>query len=170
MPDPDPVDQQINLWTAAMPDVDTRGLALLGRTRRIAVRSRLAIEAIYVRHGIDGGGFEVLAALRRAPAPHRLRPTDLYRALMISSGGLTAKLNKLEVARLIRRPAASEDKRSVFVELTPRGKDVVEAAFREEMALEAGMVAGLAEKEQWVLASLLKKLEATLDADAKGSQ
>lgn len=164
MSDPDPVEQQINLWTAAMPEVDTRGLALLGRARRIAQRARLAVEIIYARHGIDAGGFEVLAALRRAPAPHRLRPTDLYRALMISSGGLTAKLNKLEVARLVRRPAASDDKRSVFVELTPRGKGLVEDAFREDMALEARMVAGLTDKEQWVLSTLLKKLETTLES------
>lgn len=163
MSDPDPLDQQIKLWTAAMPDVDTRGLALLGRTRRIALRARLAIEAIYARHGIDAGGFDVLAALRRAPEPHRMRPTDLYRALMISSGGLTAKLNKLEAARLIHRQAANEDRRSLSVELTPRGKEVAEAAFREEMELEARMIAGLTEKEQWVLEALLKKLEATLD-------
>jgi DNA-binding MarR family transcriptional regulator len=158
----DPVDQLITLWSAAMPDVDTRGLSVLGRARRVTQRARLAVEPLLAKHGLDGGGYDVLATLRAAPPPHRLRPTDLYRALAISSGGLTARLNKLEAARLIRRPAAKDDRRSVFVELSPRGKQLVEQGFSEEMAVQAQLVSGLAEKEQWVLSTLLKKLEATM--------
>ncbi|ATY32102.1 MarR family winged helix-turn-helix transcriptional regulator [Sphingomonas psychrotolerans] len=163
MAETDPVDQLITLWSAAMPDVDTRGLSVLGRVRRIALKARLAVEPLLAQHGIDGGGYDVLATLRAAPPPHRMRPTELYRALGISSGGLTARLNRLEVARMIRRPAASDDKRSVFVELSPKGRGLVEQAFRSEMALQARLLAGLADKEQWVLSTLLKKLEATMD-------
>ncbi len=162
MAETDPVDQLITLWSAAMPEVDTRGLAVLGRARRVTERARLAVEPLLAKHGLDGGGYDVLAALRAAPPPHRLRPTEIYRALAISSGGLTARLNKLEAARLIRRPAAPDDKRSVFVELSPRGKQLVEQGFREEMAAQAQLVSGLADKEQWVLSTLLKKLEATM--------
>lgn len=161
----DTVEELITLWSAAMPDVDTRGLSVLGRARRVTRRARLAVEPLLAKHGIDGGGYDVLAALRAAPPPHRLRPTELYRALAISSGGLTSRLNKLEAARLIHRPAASDDKRSVFVELSARGKGLVEQAFREEMALQAQLLAGLADKEQWVLSTLLKKLESTMEPD-----
>ena len=163
MAETDPIDQLITLWSAAMPDVDTRGLAVLGRARRITLRARQAIEPLLAKHGLDGGGYDVLAALRAAPPPHRLRPTELYRALAISSGGLTSRLNKLEAARLIHRPAASDDKRSVFVELSARGKGLVEQAFREEMVLQARLLSGLADKEQWVLSTLLKKLESTME-------
>lgn len=162
MAETDPVDQLITLWSAAMPDVDTRGLSVLGRVRRIALKARAAVEPILAEQGIDGGGYDVLATLRAAPPPHRLRPTELYRALGISSGGLTARLNKLELARMIRRPAASDDKRSVFVELSPKGRGLVEQAFRAEMALQAQLMTGLADKEQWVLSTLLKKLETTM--------
>lgn len=169
MAERDPVDQLITLWSAAMPEVDTRGLSVLGRARRVTRRARLAVEPLLAKHGIDGGGYDVLTALRAAPPPHRLRPTELYRALAISSGGLTARLNKLEAARLIRRPAATDDKRSVFVELSPRGKQLAEQGFREEMALQAQLVSGLAEKEQWVLSTLLKKLEATMGQGEKAA-
>lgn len=162
MTDSDAVDQLITLWSAAMPEVDTRGLSVLGRARRVVLRARVAGEPLLARHGLDSGGYDVLAALRAAPPPHRLRPTELYRALAISSGGLTARLNKLEAARLVRRPAATDDKRSVFVELTPRGKQLVEQGFRAEMALQAALIAGLSDKEQWVLSTLLKKLETTM--------
>lgn len=167
MAETDPVDQLIILWSAAMPEVDTRGLSVLGRARRVTQRARLAAEPLLAKHGIDGGGYDVLTALRAAPPPHRLRPTELYRALAISSGGLTARLNRLEVARLIRRPAATNDKRSVFVELSPKGKHLVEQGFREEMALQAELISGLADKEQWVLSTLLKKLEATMGQGEK---
>ena len=169
MAERDPVDQLITLWSAAMPEVDTRGLSVIGRARRVTRRARLAVEPLLAKHGIDGGGYDVLTALRAAPPPHRLRPTELYRALAISSGGLTARLNKLEAARLIRRPAATDDKRSVFVELSPRGKQLAEQGFREEMALQAQLVSGLAEKEQWVLSTLLKKLEATMGQGEKAA-
>lgn len=162
MAETDAVDQLITLWSAAMPDVDTRGLSVLGRARRITLRARAAVEPLLAAHGIDGGGYDVLATLRAEPPPHRLRPTELYRALGISSGGLTARLNKLEAGRMIRRPAASDDRRSVFVELSPKGRGLVEAAFREEMTLQARLMAGLAEKEQWVLSTLLKKLDGTM--------
>ncbi|TGX54167.1 MarR family transcriptional regulator [Sphingomonas gei] len=162
MAETDLVDQLITLWSAAMPEVDTRGLSVLGRARRVAQRARLAVEPVLAKQGLDEGGYDVLATLRAAPPPHRLRPTEIYRALAISSGGLTARLNKLEAARLVRRPAATDDKRSVFVELSPRGKQLVEQGFREEMAVQAQLIAGLADKEQWVLATLLKKLEATM--------
>ena len=162
MAETDAIDRLITLWSAAMPDVDTRGLSVLGRARRVTLRARAAVEPLLAAHGIDGGGYDVLATLRAEPPPHRLRPTELYRALGISSGGLTARLNKLEVARMIRRPAASDDKRSVFVELSPKGRGLVEQAFREEMALQAELMSGLAEKEQWVLSTLLKKLDGTM--------
>ncbi|MDV3455672.1 MarR family transcriptional regulator [Sphingomonas sp. HF-S4] len=164
MGETDPVDQLITLWSAAMPDVDTRGLSVLGRARRVTLKARAAVEPILALQGIDGGGYDVLATLRAEPPPHRLRPTELYRALGISSGGLTARLNKLEAARMIRRPAASDDKRSVFVELSPKGRGLVEAAFRAEMGLQAELMTGLAEKEQWILATLLKKLDGTMGA------
>jgi len=162
MAETDPVDQLITLWSAAMPNVDTRGLSVLGRVRRIALKARVAVEPLLAQHGIDGGGYDVLATLRAVAPPHRMRPTEIYRALGISSGGLTARLNKLEVARMIRRPAASDDKRSVFVELSPKGRGLVEQAFRAEMAVQVQLLAGLADKEQWVLSTLLKKLEATM--------
>src|SRR5204863_7499174 len=109
---------------------------VLNRARRIVLESRPAIEANFRRHGLDAGEFDVLATLRRAGAPYALRPTELYTSLMISSGGLTARLDRLEAAGLIRRRAAKDEARSVVVELAPAGKKRFEAAFRAELELE----------------------------------
>jgi DNA-binding MarR family transcriptional regulator len=81
---------------------------------------------------------------------------------MISSGGLTDRLNRLTKAGLIRRAAVEGDGRSLPVELTEEGTRRAKAAFQEDMAIEAAMLAGLTEEEQRDLARLLKKLALTI--------
>ena len=63
-------------------------LAVLGRARLITLAVRPEIEAVFARHGLDTGEFDTLATLLRAGPPYRLRPTELFSSLMISSGGL----------------------------------------------------------------------------------
>jgi DNA-binding MarR family transcriptional regulator len=154
----DHVDQAMLQWQREMPEVEIRGADVLNRARRIVLESRPAIEANFRRHGLDTGEFDVLASLRRSGAPYELRPTELYRTLMISSGGLTARLDRLEGQGLIRRRPAGDDARSWIVELTPAGKKKIEAAFRADMEIENRMVEGLSEKERTDLIRLLRKL------------
>ena len=116
----DHVDRALAQWAREMPDVEIRGADVLNRARRVVLELRAAIEENFRNHGLDTGEFDVLATLRRAGEPYALRPTELYRSLMISSGGLTARLDRLEGAGLIRRRAADDDARSVIVELTRR--------------------------------------------------
>jgi DNA-binding MarR family transcriptional regulator len=154
----DHVDRALEQWSREMPDIEIKGADVLNRARRLVLESRGAIEETFKRHGLDSGEFDVLATLRRAGAPYALRPTELYTALMISSGGLTARLDRLEEAGLIRRRASEDDARSVLVELTPTGRKKIEAAFRADMALENRMVSGLSESERAELVRLLRKL------------
>ena len=141
-----------------MPDVNTEGMAILGRARWISLKVRPAIEAVFTRHSLDTGEFDVLGTLLRSGLPYRLRPIELYRSLMISPGGLTARLNRLEKAELIRRVPLEEDGRSMPVELTAEGKRRAEQAFREDMIVETQLLAALTAKERKELAALLKKL------------
>ena len=151
-------------WARELPDLDTGGMDILGRARRIVLQSRPLIEAVFARYGIDAGEFDVLSTLRRSGPPYALRPTELYKGLMISSGGLTARLAKLEKAGLISRPPSPDDARSTLVQLTPDGLSKVEAAFREDMALESRMIEGLSPQQKAQLTDLLKTLEASLKA------
>lgn len=150
-------------WRREMPDVDMGGARILGRARRITLLSRERIEAVFARHGIDAGEFDVIATLRRAGVPYALRPTELFTSLMISSGGLTDRLMRLEKRGLVRRRASAEDKRSLLVELTAKGRACAEAALREDMAVENEMVAALTRAEQAVLARLLQKLAGQME-------
>ena len=139
----DAVEARRRQWASELPDVDTVGMAILGRARWITLRVRPAIEAVFARHGLDTGEFDVIATLLRAGPPYRLRPTELYNSLMISSGGLTDRLARLEKAGLIARRRSKSDRRSLLVGLTAEGRRRAEAAFREDMRLEAELLKAL---------------------------
>ncbi|HZH52912.1 MAG TPA: MarR family transcriptional regulator [Microvirga sp.] len=158
----DGIDERRAQWEAELPEVDTRGMAILGRARWITLTARPPIEAVFEKHGLDSGEADVLFSLLRSGPPYRLRPTELFRSLMISSGGLTDRLNRLAKAGLIRRVAADGDGRSLPVELTEEGIRRATEAFREDMAIEAAMLEGLTDEEQSQLASLLRKLALTI--------
>ncbi|WP_181141534.1 hypothetical protein [Ciceribacter selenitireducens] len=70
-------------------------MATLGRARWITLKVRSAVEAVFARRDLDTGEFDVLSTLLRFGPPYRLRPTELFTQLMISSGGLTNRLMRL---------------------------------------------------------------------------
>lgn len=158
----DGIDERRAQWNAELPDLDTTAMAVIGRMRAITLQLRPQIDAIFEKHGLDAGEFDVIATLRRSGAPYSLRPTELFKWLMISSGGLTARLNRLEKAGLVTRSAASGDGRSMLVMLTAKGAAVAERAFRDDMAFENRMLATLTETEIESLDTFLRKLALSL--------
>lgn len=159
----DHVDRLREEWARELPDLDTTPMAVLGRAYRLSTLIAGPITETFAAHGIDRGEFDVLASLRRSGAPYRLTPTDLYTALMISSGSLTHRLKRLQKAGLVGRKKSSDDGRSMAVELTPRGREVVEAAFRADMNIESRFLDGLNAEEVESLAKLLRKLNHSLE-------
>lgn len=159
---PDHIERRREQWRKELPDVDTTGMAILGRARWIALRVRPSIEAVFERHGLNTGEFDVISTLLRSGPPYRLRPTELFTSLMISSGGLTDRLNRLQEAGLVLRAASPEDARSLLVQLTPLGRKRAEATFREDMAVERALLQGLSIDELKTLGHLLTKLANSL--------
>jgi len=157
-PNQDHVDRLRAQWARELPDLDTTPMAVLGRAYRLANLVRPSIEATFAGFDLDRGEFDVLSSLRRAGAPFRLTPTELYRALMIASGSLTHRLGRLEKAGLIQRIPSDSDGRSLAVELTEPGRVLVETAFRADMASEMRFLAPLSEDELETLSALLRKL------------
>jgi DNA-binding MarR family transcriptional regulator len=154
----DAIDARREQWRLELPDVDTKGMGILGRARWITLNVRPHIESVFADHGLDTGEFDVLATLLRAGPPYRLRPTELYRALMVSSGGMTDRLNRLEKLGHVSRMTAEGDGRSTLVELTPCGRTLIEQAFRADMRVECDLLSRLSPLEQVQLETLLRKL------------
>lgn len=161
----DHVDRLRRQWAKELPDLDTEPMAILGRALRLTNMVRPSIEATFAGYGLDRGEFDVIATLRRSGPPYRLTPTEMYGLLMISSGGLTHRLVRLEKAGLIRREPSPEDGRSMLVALTDAGIAVAEKAFRKDMASEQTFLAPLSAKEREALAALLRKLIIGIETD-----
>ncbi|CAK08718.1 putative MarR family transcriptional regulator [Rhizobium johnstonii 3841] len=159
----DHVDRLRGQWALELPDVDTEPMAILGRAFRLSNLVRPSIEATFADFGLDRGEFDVIATLRRSGPPYLMTPTEMYSALMISSGGLTHRLDRLEKAGLIRREKSPRDGRSVLVALSEAGAALAEKAFRTDMASEASFLQALDGKEREALAVLLRKLIAGIE-------
>lgn len=161
----DHVDRLRGQWARELPDLDTEPMAILGRAARLSNLVRSSIEATFANFSLDRGEFDVIATLRRAGPPYRLTPTELYTSLMMSSGGLTHRLDRLEKAGLIRREKSPQDGRSVLVALTEVGASRAEEAFRTDMANESVFLQALDATEREALAGLLRKLIVGIEND-----
>lgn len=111
--------------------------------------------------GLTPASFEALMTLRGQPEPWQMTPTDLFRAILISSGGMTKVLHQLESDGLIARVDNPHDQRSRFVRLTPAGKDRAEASM-EAVAQQDKEVLEQALSEQQI-GQLAKVLMRTID-------
>ncbi|MTH97043.1 MarR family transcriptional regulator [Roseibium sp. RKSG952] len=108
--------------------------------------------------GLKQGEFDVLATLTRAGPPYKLTPTELYKATMTSSGGMTARLDKLEKAGLIERCPHPDDRRALTVCLTGKAHQLVTGALPDIIAAQRQALSCLTPQEQEQLSSLLGKL------------
>ncbi|MCG9059736.1 MarR family transcriptional regulator [Laribacter hongkongensis] len=155
---PDQISQIVALWRRVRPDLDPSSTEVIGRIARMEYFiTRRVLQDLAV-HGINVGEFDVLAALRRAGEPFQLSPGQLQNMVLISSGALTNRINRLEKAMLISRSADPNDRRGVIVSLTPQGLAVIDDAVVHHLAAEAELLAPLDDKERATLAALLKKL------------
>ena len=125
---PDVIDELLAAWGDARPDLDAEPLALVGRVLVLARRLERRVDAALARHGLSLGQFDILATLRRATDSPGLTPTQLLQSVMLTSGGMTNRLDKLEEAGLIARKPDPSDRRGVIVTLTAKGRRVIDAA------------------------------------------
>jgi len=163
IPERDLVDRIVEQWRAERPDLDPSSKEVTGRVVRLASLFEKTFAARCAEVGLEEGGFSVLAALRRAGEPYELSPTELNRELLISSGGVTQLLDRLERAHLVRRRPHPDDRRSVKVGLTAAGKRLADRAMTARAASELELVAGLSGVEREELARLLRKLLLSVD-------
>jgi DNA-binding MarR family transcriptional regulator len=159
----DRADVAIEQWARERPDLPSLPMAVLGRLSDAAERvMRDHMNPLFADSGLQPGEFDVLATLRRSGKPYMLSPTQLYEALMISSGGMTARLDRLERAGFIERRPDPSDRRGKLIALTEGGKRVIDETLSRHVVNEQRILASLTQAEQERLNALLKKLIAGL--------
>jgi DNA-binding MarR family transcriptional regulator len=100
----------------------------------------------------------VLGGLRLAGEPYRSSPGQLAKHEELSSGAMTARLDRLEERGFVRRLPDPDDRRGVLVELTKAGLEAYFAAVDVQAAKEQAIAHALTERERAQLNGLLRKL------------
>ncbi|MER5825509.1 MarR family transcriptional regulator [Streptomyces mirabilis] len=154
----DPVDAIIEQWATVRPDLDTAAMEVFGRIFRLARTMGDRMEKAYAPYGISRGEFDVLATLRRSDAPYTLSPRQLSATLMLTTGGMTGRLDKLERAGLLRRSPDPHDRRGLQVTLTDKGLRLIDEAVGAGLAVQTEALAHLDEEQARQLAALLREL------------
>jgi DNA-binding MarR family transcriptional regulator len=154
----DDVDRIVAQWRRERPDLDLGAMELFGRLGRLLAVLGRAIDETFLRHGLQRGEYDVLAALRRAGRPYTLTPSDLADALMLSRAGMTNRLDRLETTGLIARRSNLQDRRSMHIDLTEAGVQLVDEVTTEHVANETELLAVLTEAERRTLNRLTRTL------------
>lgn len=149
----------VEQWRREIPGVDLLPMEVLGRLAEAAhLVGRNHLEPLFAEFDLQRGEFDVLATLRRSGKPHALTPTQLYAATMISSGGMTNRLDRLERAGLIERRPNPEDRRGTLVAISKAGLALIDRAVPAHLKNEEAVMSCLSADEQEQLNGLLGKL------------
>ncbi len=149
-------------WQREKPEFDIGPMALFGALARAFLLTSPVIEKLMAKHGIARGMFDVLAALRRAGAPYRLPPSKLSKSLMLSGAGMTNRLDRLEALRLIARQPEPNDRRSVRIQLTAKGLQLVYKIIPQLVETEKNIVSDFGDANIKKLTQLLVTLNRKL--------
>lgn len=158
----DRIDRLLAEWQAERPELDAAPMAVVGRLlsigRQLEARANAALKPL----GLHYTDLDVLATLRRGGRPYRRTPTELRDSVLITSGAMTACLDRLERNGLIARVADPDDRRSSAAELTTAGRKLIDKAIVVRFGEAGEALAGLSAGEREQLAALLRKLGAGL--------
>lgn len=162
----DAVEMILNQWRRERPDLDVDIMGPIGRINRCAMLLEQRLDARFAEFGLCLWEFDVLAALRRSGAPYCLSPTALFSTLMVTSGTMTHRLKRLEGKGWIVRLANEQDARSMLVQLTDVGVELINKVVAVHVDNERQMLAPMAVEQLAALdqhlSTLLQVLEPAL--------
>ncbi|MBN3492910.1 MarR family winged helix-turn-helix transcriptional regulator [Vibrio neptunius] len=152
----DAIDRVVEQWAKEKPELDTEPMAIMGRLLRIAKHMETEVTQLHKRYDLKLGEFDVLATLRRSGSPFRLTPSELIDSMMLTSGAMTNRLDKLESKSLIAREHSKEDRRSVTVQLTDEGFTLIDKIIEEHAQVQQKLVKGMNSNQKRQINQILK--------------
>ncbi|MDX1389175.1 MAG: MarR family transcriptional regulator [Acidobacteriota bacterium] len=162
----DYTDRAVNDWRRERPDLDVDALEVIDRVTRLATFFRDDLEEALRDHPIGVPGYTVLAALRRSGDPWEMTPGELSRAVLLTTGAMTARLDRLESAGLVKRVRPETgDRRSIRIRLTTKGRRVIDEASADRMARAERALSRLGARERAAMTKSLRTL--TLDFERR---
>lgn len=159
----DPVGRIVEQWREQRPDLDPSPMLIVGRIHRLGQVMDRALRPTFVRAGLAPGDFDILAALRRAGPPHARTAGELHRALLVTSGAVTKRVDRLAGRGLVRREIGAGDARVRRITLTEPGAALVDELIPAHLDAERRLLAALSPDQasalNLALALLAERLE-----------
>ncbi|MEZ8046728.1 MarR family winged helix-turn-helix transcriptional regulator [Vibrio sp. 10N.237.312.C02] len=144
----DAIDRVVEQWAKEKPELETEPMAMMGRIMRIAKYMETQVAELHKNYDMKLGEFDVLATLRRSGKPYQLTPSELIGSMMLTSGAMTNRLDKLEAKGLISREHSKEDRRSVSVQLTKDGLILIDQMMTEHVEMQKKLVKSLSASQK----------------------
>ncbi|MEU1972879.1 MarR family transcriptional regulator [Microbacterium sp. NPDC019599] len=150
-------------WQRERPDLDVSPQGVIGRLHRVALELTERLTAVYAQHGLSEGDFDVLATLRRAGAPYERAAGELADHTLVTTGGLTKRVDRLEARGLVERRVEASDARRRVIRLTPAGRALIDEAFTAHMTNEHHLLDELGAADVEAIEPILTRWLALLD-------
>jgi len=154
----DHLDHIITQWRKERPDLDPAPMGVFGRVFYLSRVLEQRLEKVFKKYDLSTWAFDVLVALRRGGEPFRQSPTSLFSSLLLSSGAMTNRIDRLEQAGLVKRVPDPDDRRGVLVQLTPKGMKLIDSVMPEHLENEDFILRNLPPADRKQLTDLLRKL------------
>ena len=159
----DLVDRIIEQWRREKPSLDVSALSIVSRVIMLAQRLERLADAELQPLDLSLSQLDVLAALRRVGPPYALTPTKLLRSVVLTSGAMTNRIDRLEHKGLVRRSLDPDDRRGFLVSLTTEGRRITDVAMKVRLAQSDSLLRSLSRRDQKFMAMLLRKLLISLE-------
>ena len=125
----------------------------------VLARAHAAIERQVSRdiaeHGLSIAEFGILELIHHK-GPQLLG--DIQRRILVSSGGITFLVDRLEAKGLVAREACPNDRRARYAVLTPAGRALMKRIFPRHAAAVSRALSGLTRDERQAATKLLRTL------------
>ena len=114
----DVIDELQHDWLRQRPDLDPEPIGVVLRIQTLAkILGNQTAEKLQ-QYDLQWWQYDVMATLRRQGEPFIMPATELAAAVMLTSGAMTNRIDRLEQKGLVRRIKDENDLRRVLVQLT----------------------------------------------------
>jgi DNA-binding MarR family transcriptional regulator len=156
--EPDSIARILSEWRRERPELDASAVGIHGRIIRLAAYMVRRTDGWLSPLGLSWEAFSLIVTLRRSGKPYELRPTDILKESLLTSGAVTNRIDRVESMGLVERIRTKGDRRSYAIRLTPAGKRLADKAIENHVVALKRSLGALNESEQKQLAKLLAKL------------
>jgi DNA-binding MarR family transcriptional regulator len=156
--EPDSIARILSEWRRERPELDASAVGIHGRIIRLAAYMVRRTDGWLSPLGLSWEAFSLIVTLRRSGKPYELRPTDILKESLLTSGAVTNRIDRVESMGLVERIRTKGDRRSYAIRLTSAGKRLADKAIENHVVALKRSLGALNEGEQKQLAKLLAKL------------